>query len=44
MRVLIRRAAGIRAWDLSCHILPDGMTVSSGEATAYEPDALVYLW
>ena len=35
-------AAGIRARNLPCHMLPDGMTVRVDEATAYEPDALVY--
>jgi Uma2 family endonuclease len=34
--------AGIRARGLSCHMLPDGMTVRIDETTAYEPDALVY--
>jgi len=34
--------AGIRARGLSCHMLPDGMTVRIDEMTAYEPDALVY--
>jgi Uma2 family endonuclease len=34
--------AGIRARRLPCHALPDGMTVRIDEATAYEPDALVY--
>ncbi len=27
---------------LSCHMLPDGMTVRIDDTTAYEPDALVY--
>jgi Uma2 family endonuclease len=35
-------AAGIRARGLPCHMLPDGLTVRVDEATAYEPDALVY--
>jgi len=35
-------AAGIRTSGLPCHMLPDGMTVRIDEATAYEPDALVY--
>jgi Uma2 family endonuclease len=35
-------AAGIRARGLSCHMLPDGMTVRIDKGTAYEPDALVY--
>jgi Uma2 family endonuclease len=34
--------AGIRTWGLPCHMLPNGMTVRIDEATAYEPDALVY--
>jgi Uma2 family endonuclease len=34
--------AGIRARRLACHMLPDGMTVRIDEATAYEPDAVVY--
>jgi Uma2 family endonuclease len=34
--------AGIRARGLACYALPDGMTVRIDEATAYEPDALVY--
>jgi Uma2 family endonuclease len=34
--------AGIRARNLPCHALPDGATVRIDEATAYEPDALVY--
>jgi Uma2 family endonuclease len=34
--------SGIRARGLSCHMLPDGMTVRVDETTAYEPDALVY--
>ena len=34
--------AAIRARDLACHALPDGMTVRIDDATAYEPDALVY--
>jgi len=32
----------IRARGLPCHVLPDGMTVRVDEATAFEPDALVY--
>jgi Uma2 family endonuclease len=35
-------AAAIRARGLPCHMLPDGMTVRTDEATAFEPDALVY--
>jgi Uma2 family endonuclease len=34
--------AGIRARRLLCHALPDGMTVRIDDATAYEPDAVVY--
>jgi Uma2 family endonuclease len=34
--------AGIRRSGLPCYMLPDGMTVRVDEATAYEPDALVY--
>src|SRR5438309_6343991 len=34
--------AGIRSRRLPCYALPDGMTVRIDEATAYEPDALVY--
>jgi Uma2 family endonuclease len=35
-------AAGIRGRALPCYVMPDGMTVRIDEATAYEPDALVY--
>jgi Uma2 family endonuclease len=35
-------ASGIRASGLPCHMLPDGLTVRVDDATAYEPDALVY--
>src|SRR5262245_58935156 len=35
-------AAGIRARALACRVMQDGMTVRVDEATAYEPDALVY--
>jgi Uma2 family endonuclease len=34
--------ADIRRKGLPCHMLPDGMTVRIDDATAYEPDALVY--
>jgi len=34
--------ACIRERQLDCHILPDGVTVRVDDATAYEPDALVY--
>jgi Uma2 family endonuclease len=35
-------AAQIPQRALSCHALPDGMTVRISDTTAYEPDALVY--
>ena len=35
-------ADAIRAHRLPCHMLPDGMTVRIDDATAHEPDALVY--
>lgn len=34
--------AAIRQQRLSCHVLPDGMTVRIDSDTAYEPDVLVY--
>jgi len=34
--------ADIRARGLPCHALPDGATVRIDDATAYEPDAVVY--
>jgi Uma2 family endonuclease len=34
--------ADIRARGLPCHALPDGTTVRIDDATAYEPDAVVY--
>jgi Uma2 family endonuclease len=34
--------ADIRARALPCHVLPSGMTVRVDDATAYEPDAVVY--
>jgi Uma2 family endonuclease len=34
--------AAIRKYGLPCHALTDGPTVRLDEATAYEPDALVY--
>jgi Uma2 family endonuclease len=34
--------ARIRTRNLPCFALPDGMTVRVSDATAYEPDALVY--
>jgi Uma2 family endonuclease len=35
-------AAAVRQSHLPCHVLPDGATVRIDDATAYEPDALVY--
>ena len=32
----------VRARNLPCHVLPDGMTVRVADSSAYEPDALVY--
>ena len=32
----------VRAEGLPCHVVPDGATVQTETATAYEPDALVY--
>jgi Uma2 family endonuclease len=32
----------IRSRGLSCHVLPDGVTVRIDESTAFEPDALLY--
>jgi Uma2 family endonuclease len=34
--------AAVRQTTLPCHVLTDGVTVRIDEATAYEPDALVY--
>ncbi len=34
--------AAIKAKALPCHVVPDGATVRIDEATAYEPDAMVY--
>ena len=34
--------AAIRKNERPCHVLPDGMTVRTGNTTAFEPDALVY--
>jgi Uma2 family endonuclease len=34
--------AAIKAKTLPCHVVPDGATVRIDEATAYEPDAMVY--
>jgi Uma2 family endonuclease len=36
----LKRAIGVAG--LSCHMLPDGMTVRVDTHTAHEPDALVY--
>jgi Uma2 family endonuclease len=33
---------GVRRACVTCHVLPDGMTVAIDGHTAYEPDALVY--
>jgi Uma2 family endonuclease len=35
-------AAAIRARNLPCHVMPDGMAVRIDESTTYEPDGLVY--
>jgi Uma2 family endonuclease len=35
-------ASAIRARNLPCHVLPDGMTVRIDDSTTYEPDGLVY--
>jgi Uma2 family endonuclease len=35
-------ANGLRARNLPCHMLPDGMTVRVDDATAHEPDAVGY--
>jgi Uma2 family endonuclease len=35
-------ANGLRKGKLSCHALPDGVTVRISNETAYEPDALIY--
>ena len=35
-------AAGIRARNLPCHVMPDGMAVRIDDSTTYEPDGLVY--
>jgi Uma2 family endonuclease len=34
--------AAIRAAKLTCHVLPDGMTVRIDQTTAYEPGAVIY--
>jgi Uma2 family endonuclease len=34
--------SSIRARQLPCHVLPDGVTVRIDKATAFEPDTLVY--
>jgi Uma2 family endonuclease len=35
-------ARAIKSAGLTCHMLPDGMTVRIDDTTAHEPDALVY--
>jgi len=40
--VYMALVVGLRARDLLCHALPDGMTVRIDDTTAHEPDALVY--
>jgi Uma2 family endonuclease len=40
--VYLALQSAIRQRALSCHVLPDGMTVRIDETTAYEPDAVVY--
>jgi Uma2 family endonuclease len=35
-------AGAIRARNLPCHVIPDGMTVRINDSTTYEPDGLVY--
>lgn len=42
LQAVIALGTGIRAAGLTCHALPDGMTVRIDDGTAYEPDALVY--
>jgi Uma2 family endonuclease len=42
LAVHVALLGGIRARDLPCHVLPDGMTVRIDNATAYEPDGSVY--
>lgn len=42
LNVAVALANQIRQRGLPCHALPDGMTVRIDDATAYEPDALVY--
>jgi Uma2 family endonuclease len=42
LRAVVALGEGIRRGRLPCYALPDGMTVRIDEATAYEPDALVY--
>ena len=40
--VQVSLQAGIKKARLTCHMLPDGMTVRISNDTAHEPDALVY--
>jgi Uma2 family endonuclease len=40
--VYVALLTDIRARGLPCHALPDGATVRVDDATAYEPDAVVY--
>lgn len=44
MKFAVQKAldAAIRERRLPCRVMPDGMAVRIDEATAYEPDALVY--
>jgi Uma2 family endonuclease len=42
LAVQLALVSGIRERRLPCRVLPDGMTVRIDEATAHEPDALVY--
>jgi Uma2 family endonuclease len=40
--VYLALLVGVRHRNLPCHVLTDGATVRIDDATAYEPDALVY--
>lgn len=40
--VYVALMTAIRRHGVSCHVLPDGMTVRIDETTAHEPDAIVY--
>jgi Uma2 family endonuclease len=44
VKLAVQTALGtsIRARELPCRVLPDGMTVRIDDSTAHEPDALVY--